>query len=242
MKRISLLLIYFLLFICSCTNEEAKQLQSKFNEEIKVTPQYKRSKNGRAVLQQYIEMEENLNLRFVNQLQELVDNSFEKKLKKFVEEEMTQMSLASYHRKYILFKNEEKKQSELKLKADKYFNNLDTQQEIQVLYDNYVDEIKKMRSSFPKKKGSIEIPKKLELNIPQEEIEIRGMDEYVKKYIKYINLSELDWGIFTSSEEEEARMIFFESLRQQRKEISLDYQSILNNLNKNTVKFYEKYK
>ena len=242
MKRISRLLIFiYSLLIYGCISEEAKQLQSKFNEEIKVAPQYKKGKNGRAVVQQYIEMEENLNLRFVNQLQELVDNSFEKKLGKFVEEEMTQMSLASYHRKYILFKNEEKKQRELKLKADKYFNNLDTQQEVQVLYDDYVDEIKKMRSSFPEKKGSIEMPKKLKLNIPQEEIEIKGMDEYVKKYIKYVNLSELDFGIFTSSEEEEARMIFFELLRQQHKEISLDYQTILNNLNENTVEFYEKY-
>ena len=37
MKRIFLLVIFVSsLFICSCTNDEAKQLQSKFNEEIKV--------------------------------------------------------------------------------------------------------------------------------------------------------------------------------------------------------------
>ena len=118
-----ILLALFLITFIACSNEQEDKLKEKFSEEIQVTPQYKKGKSAHAVVQQYIEMEQNLNLRFVNQLQELVDNSFEKKLKKFVEEEMTQMSLASYHRKYILFKNEEKKQSELKLKADKYFNN-----------------------------------------------------------------------------------------------------------------------
>ena len=33
-----------------------------------------------------------------------------------------------------------------------------------------------------------------------------------------------------------------DSLREQHTEITLDYESILNDLNKNTVKFYEKYK
>lgn len=45
MKRILLLLIFISsLFIYGCTNEEAKQLQSKFNEEIKVETQYKRGR------------------------------------------------------------------------------------------------------------------------------------------------------------------------------------------------------
>lgn len=237
-----ILLGLFLITFIACSNEQEDKLKEKFSEEIKVTPQYKKGKSALAVVQQYIEMEQNLNLRFVNQLQELVDNSFEKKLEKFVNEEMEHMDLAGYYWKYIVAKNEEEKQRELKLKADKYFNNLDTQQEVQSLYNNYVAEVKKLRSAFPKKRGNVDLPKKLELDIPNDKIEIKGMDEYVKKYIKYCNLSELDFGIFTSSDEEEARGKFFESLRKQHKETSLDYQSILNKLDKNTVKFYEKYK
>ena len=81
MKRILLLLIFISsLFIYGCTNEEAKQLQSKFNEEIKVETQYKRGKKAKVAATQYAEMEHNLNNKFVTDLSLMIENSFEKQL------------------------------------------------------------------------------------------------------------------------------------------------------------------
>ena len=79
MKRIFLLVIFVSsLFICSCTNDKAKQLQSKFNEEIKVETQYKRGNKAKVAAAQYAEMEHNLNNKFVNDLSSMIENTLPK--------------------------------------------------------------------------------------------------------------------------------------------------------------------
>ena len=236
-----ILLGLFLTTFIACSNEQKDKLKEKFSEEIKITPQYKKGKNAREVLQQYIEMEQSINLRFVNQLQELIDNSFEKKLERFIEEEFDYSSnLGNWWNKVT--GNEIKIQDRMKLMADKYFNNLDTQQEAQELYDKYVDEIDKLRSTFYKTKGINEKQERLELNIQKDDVSISGMDKHASKFWLAETISNFDLGIFSTFIELDSEEKIIESLRQQHKETSLDYQSILNNLDKNTVKFYEKYK
>jgi hypothetical protein len=231
----------FLITFIACSNEQEDKLKEKFSEEIKVTPQYKKGKSARAVVQQYIEMEQSINLRFVNQLQELIDNSFEKKLERFIEEEFDYFSnLGNWWNKVT--GNEIEFQDRMKLMADKYFNNLDTQQEAQELYDKYVDEIDKLRSTFYKTKGINEKQERLELNIQKDDVSISGMDKHASKFWLAETISNVDLGIFSTFIELDSEEKIIESLRQQHKETSLDYQSILNNLDKNTVKFYEKYK
>jgi hypothetical protein len=236
-----ILLGLFLITFIACSNEQEDKLKEKFSEEIKVTPQYKKGKSALAVVQQYIEMEQNLNLRFVNQIQELVDNSFEKKLEKFREEQFDFFSNFGHWWDRIS-KNEKEKQDKMKLIADKYFNNLDTQQEVQELYSKYVDEINKLRSTFYKTKGVDEVSERLDLSIPKDSIVINGMDEHVFKYWLAQKLGTIDYGVVSTFIEVDSEEKIIESLRQQHKETSLDYQSILNKLDKNTVKFYEKYK
>lgn len=236
-----ILLGLFLITFIACSNEQEDKLKEKFSEEIKITPQYKKGKNAREVLQQYIEMEQSINLRFVNQLQELIDNSFEKKLERFIEEEFDYFSnLGNWWNKVT--GNEIEFQDRMKLMADKYFNNLDTQQEAQELYDKYVDEVDKLRSTFYKTKGINEKQERLELNIQKDDVSISGMDKHASKFWLAETISNVDLGIFSTFIELDSEEKIIESLRQQHKETSLDYQSILNNLDKNTIKFYEKYK
>ncbi len=236
-----ILSVIFLAAFLACSNEQENKLKEKFSEEIKVTPQYKKGKNDCAVVQQYIDMELNLNLRFVNQLQELVSSSFEKKLEKFREEQFDFFSnLGNWWDKIL--KNEKEKQDKLKLMADKYFNNLDTQQEVQELYSKYVDEINKLRSTFYNTKEVDEMLERLEFNIPKDDIIINGMDEHANKFWIATKLGDIDFGLFSTFIELDSEEKIIESLRQQHKEISFDYDSILNNLNQNTVKFYEKYR
>lgn len=139
-------------------------------------------------------------------------------------------------------KNEKEKQDKLKLMADKYFNNLDTQQEVQELYSKYVDEINKLRSTFYNTKEVDEMLERLEFNIPKDDIIINGMDEHANKFWIATKLGDIDFGLFSTFIELDSEEKIIESLRQQHKEISFDYDSILNNLNQNTVKFYEKYR
>lgn len=267
----SFLLIFSFFVFVGCSNEKEDKLKEKFSQELEVTKQYKRGKSSRAVAQQYIEMEQNLNLRFVNQLQELVDSSSEKKLEKFEDEELGFFSNYGYMFDYI-FKNEAKWQEELRLKSNKYFNNLDLEQEVAFLYKNHVDEINKLRSSFYQTKRTVNMPESISLDLPKENVDLMGMKDHTGNnmliefatgalvwifilFIVIILALTIGWvlpvvnliiagitiiiSIILSIRNDNKVL---DSLRKQQTEITLDYESILNDLDKNTVKFYEKYK
>lgn len=270
MKNITAIFIA-LLFICGCTNDEAKQLQNKFNEEIEVNPQYKRGKKAKAAAAQYAEMEHNLNNKFVNDLSSMIEDSFEKQLEEFEDEELGFFSSYGYMWDYI-FKNKQEWSEELALKTNKYFNNLDVEQEALLLYRNYVSEIKKLRSSFYTNKRSVKMPEDIYLDLPKETIDLGGMQNHTKNnlviefatkslvtifvlLIVIIIAVTIGWvlpGInliiaivafvvqIILSIRNDNKVL--DSLREQHTEITLDYETILNDLDKNTIEFYEKYR
>jgi hypothetical protein len=267
----SFLLIFSFFVFVGCSNEKEDKLKEKFSQELEVTKQYKRGKSSRAVAQQYVEMEQNLNNKFVNDLNELIDNSFEKKLEKFEDEELGFFSNIGYMFDYI-FKDDAKWQEELRLKSNKYFNNLDLEQEVALLYKNHLDEINKLRSSFYQTKRTVNMPKNIDLDLPKENVDLMGMKNHTSNnmliefatgalvwifvlFIVVIIALTIGWvlpganliiagitivvSIILSIRNDNKVL---DSLREQQTEITLDYESILNDLNKNTIKFYEKYK
>ncbi|MEE0948721.1 MAG: hypothetical protein U0L53_08385 [Bacteroidales bacterium] len=278
--RIFLLIFSFFVFV-GCSNEKEDKLKSKFSEELEVTKQYKRGKSSRAVAQQYVEMEQNLNNRFVNELKELIDNSFEKKLEKFEDEELGFFSNIGYMFDYI-FKDEAKWQEELRLKSNKYFNNLDVEQEVALLYKNHVNEINKLRSSFYQSKRTVNMPKDIDLDLPKENVDLNNMKSHtMNNMVIAFGEGVFSWilafiigfviafilalfGVFVEQDGCLVKCIglvaviicfigmmivsirndnkVLDSFREQQTEITLDYESILNDLDKNTIKFYEKYK
>lgn len=267
----SFILIFSFFVFVGCSNDKEDKLKAKFSEELEVTKQYKRGKSSRAVAQQYVEMEQNLNNKFVNDLNELIDNSFEKKLEKFEDEELGFFSNIGYMFDYI-FKDDAKWQEELRLKSNKYFNNLDLEQEVALLYKNHVDEINKLRSSFYQTKRTVNMPESINLDLPKENVDLMGMKNHTGNnmliefatgalvwifilFIVIIIALTIGWvlpganliiagitivvSIILSIRNDNKVL---DSFREQKTEITLDYESILNDLDKNTVKFYEKYK
>lgn len=281
MKRILLLLIFISsLFIYGCTNEEAKQLQSKFNEEIKVETQYKRGKKAKVAATQYAEMEHNLNNKFVTDLSLMIENSFEKQLEEFEDEELGIFSNIGYALE-LIFVSEKKRNEKLSLKANKYFNAMDVEQEALNMYRNHVSEIQKLRSSFYTNKKNVNMAENIYLDLPKETIDLGGMQKHtVNTMVMAFSEGILGWviafilgfiisfllalfGIFVETEGCFVKGIgsvvviitfvgmivlstrndkVLDSLREQHTEIILDYETILNDLDKNTIKFYEKYK
>lgn len=282
MKGISLLAIFISsFFICGCTNDEAKQLQSTFNEEIKVETQYKRGKKAKVAAAQYAEMEHNLNNKFVNDLSSMIENSFEKQLEEFEDEELGFFSNIGYAWD-LVFVSEKKRNEKLSLKTNKYFNTMDVEQEALSMYRNHVAEIQKLRSSFYTNKRSVKMSENIYLDLPKETIDLESMQKHtVNNMVMMFSEGILGWiiafvlgfiiafiltffGIFVeqdgcivkgiggiASVATLAGMIFLsirndnkvlDSLREQHTEFTLDYETILNDLDKNTVEFYEKYK
>ena len=282
MKGISLLAIFISsFFICGCTNDKAKQLQSKFNEEIKVETQYKRGNKAKVAAAQYAEMEHNLNNKFVNDLSSMIENSFEKQLEEFEDEELGFFSNIGYAWD-LVFVSEKKRNEKLSLKTNKYFNTMDVEQEALSMYRNHVAEIQKLRSSFYTNKRSVKMSENIYLDLPKETIDLEGMQKHtVNNMVMAFSEGILGWiiafvlgfiiafiltffGIFVeqdgcivkgiggiASVVTLAGMILLsirndnkvlDSLREQHTEFTLDYETILNDLDKNTVEFYEKYK
>jgi outer membrane murein-binding lipoprotein Lpp len=178
MKRMLLLsIVVSSLFICGCINEEAKQLQSKFNEEIKVETQYKRGKKAKVAATQYAEMEHNLNNKFVTDLSLMIENSFEKQLEEFEDEELGIFSNIGYALE-LIFVSEKKRNEKLSLKANKYFNTMDVEQEALNMYRNHVSEIQKLRSSFYTNKKNVNMAENIYLDLPKETIDLGGMQKH----------------------------------------------------------------
>ena len=106
-----------------------------------------------------------------------LEDAFEKKLEKFEDEELGFFSNIGYMFDYI-FKDDAKWQEELRLKSNKYFNNLDLEQEVALLYKNHVDEINKLRSSFYQTKRTVNMPKNIDLDLPKENVDLMGMKDH----------------------------------------------------------------
>ena len=282
MKRILFLLIFISsIFIVGCKSDEAKQLQSKFNEEIEVNTQYKRGKKAKVAAIQYAEMEHNLNNKFVSDLSLMIENSFENQLEEFEDEELGIFSNLGYALE-LIFVSEKKRNEKLSLKANKYFNTMDVEQEALNMYRNHVSEIQKLRSSFYTNKRNVNMAENIYLDLPKETIDLGGMQKHtVNNMVMAFSDGILGWviafilgfiisfllalfGIFIDQEGCLVQgigtvaavitfvgMIFLsirndnkilDSLREQHTEIILDYETILNDLDENTIKFYEKYK
>lgn len=282
MKRMLLLsIVVSSLFICGCINEEAKQLQSKFNEEIKVETQYKRGKKAKVAATQYAEMEHNLNNKFVTDLSLMIENSFEKQLEEFEDEELGIFSNIGYALE-LIFVSEKKRNEKLSLKANKYFNTMDVEQEALNMYRNHVSEIQKLRSSFYTNKKNVNMAENIYLDLPKETIDLGGMQKHtINNMVMAFSDGILGWiiafvlgfiiafvlsffGIFVEQDGCAVKAIggiavvvtfigmlllsirndnsVLDSLREQHTEFALDYESILNDLDENTIKFYERYK
>lgn len=282
MKRMLLLsIVVSSLFICGCINEEAKQLQSKFNEEIKVETQYKRGKKAKVAAGQYAEMEHNLNNKFVSDLSLMIENSFEKQLEEFEDEELGIFSNIGYALE-LIFVSEKKRNEKLSLKANKYFNTMDVEQEALNMYRNHVSEIQKLRSSFYTNKKNVNMAENIYLDLPKETIDLGGMQKHtINNMVMAFSDGILGWiiafvlgfiiafvlsffGIFVEQDGCAVKAIggiavvvtfigmlllsirndnsVLDSLREQHTEFALDYESILNDLDENTIKFYERYK
>lgn len=259
----NILLIFSIFVLTSCSNEQEERLKAKVNEEIKVEAQYKRGKKAKVAAAQYAEMEHSLNHRFVNDLSSMIENSFEKQLEEFEDEELGFWSNIGYAWGYY-FKDEQKWADELSLKSDKYFNVLDIKQEAFEMYRKHIAEIQKLRSSFYTNKKSVTMPENIYLELPKETLDLNKMKDHTFKNIVIERSSEfLGWGLAAIigvfvpvvgwiadvviipvsiyfSIKNDNKMI--DSLREQHTDITLDYESILNDLDKNTIKFYEKYK
>lgn len=274
MKRLNLLFFILSLIFFSCGNKDEEKLREKLQEEYSNTTTIKKLSSGSKA--QYIQMEQAINKRYVLELDSLVNTYFDRQLEKFEDHELgvwnSYMNMFSW-----LFKSKDRWNEELNLISKKYFNNLDSQQEQNGLYNQYTAQIKGLRQQFLK---SQDLPNYQQVDIPLEEISLDEFMDHARNNTgieilgEFLGSSLFGWllGIFITWLVSFIAGIPFElpgraaslistiiaiivsiiltsindsklvnNLREQHHEIfQSDKSELLEDLNQNTVKFYEK--
>ncbi|MRM83898.1 hypothetical protein [Riemerella anatipestifer] len=168
----------FLLTLSSCSKDEAgKSLKNKLKQEIVVT-----TPKGVATtvntLQVNKEIEKQINEKYIEDLKRIVDGGFEKQLEYFEKEELGVFASYGYMFSYI-FSSKQTWEDKLRVKSDKYFNNISTEQEINLLYNEYRNDVGNLRNQFLVKNKNVgKLERFQKLDIPNELVTLNVIREH----------------------------------------------------------------
>lgn len=268
-----LLVIVASVIMSSCGDSEADELKLKLEKEYDKYD-IELASNDNLTKQQYKEIELAYNQKYVDDLQDLLNNSFEKQLDTFEDGELGFWSTIGHSFGYV-FLSEQTRIDKMDIKSKKYFNSIDVKQDAHELFVKYNEDVKNLRAryiskrNYEQKETFIDMPE-LEISIDNDAharnnliIDIFGdiavwifvfLVIYFLHWIGIIaTLSQVNFqgtlisiivGVISVvvsvilSIHNDNKLL--DSLREQNKtEIIQDFNSILNDLNKNTAKFYE---
>lgn len=171
-----LLTVLSVVLMFSCSNDQERKLRGKMAQSEPKETKARKSLKG-ASLEQYKEQEEKLTENYINGLKELIDNSFEKQLEEFEDNELGVIAGYKYMFKYITSSEQEWTDLQLQL-SNKYFNTLSVQQMAHEYSNEYIQDIKNLRSQIYTSKKGINAPKIEVLQIPQNKVFVDGFSEH----------------------------------------------------------------
>ncbi len=168
-------IICFTLFsFYSCTDKTAENLRNKVKSEYQTSNDTSPLSSGGKVY--YVEIERKINEEYVTQLEELINTNFDRQLERFEDEELGVWS--SYMNMFSwLFKSKQSWDDEMMLLSNKYFNNLDIEQEEHALYQQYVRRIEDLRKQFVSKQH---LPSYTHINLPSDKIYLDALADHSK--------------------------------------------------------------
>ena len=271
MKSVSAIKKVFILLcvLCasvSCSDPDVEALRKKASDGYKLTAE-DMAIGSKLTKAQYKEIELSYNKKYVDDLQELLNNSFEKQLQEFEDGELGFWATYSHSFSYI-FQSRQTRQDKMRVKTQKYFNSMDVEQDAQELFLLYKEDVENLRARYVNK--TVPGQKMPTLDLPKQQIELVDMDEYARNNIIIDMFAEIavwivvilvisiiglvasvttlpTWvvtiiGIIVSiimSIRNDNKLL--DALREQNTiEITQDYDAILNELNHNTFRFYDK--
>lgn len=264
-RKFFVLLWVFCTFV-SCSDPDIEALRKGANDGYELTAEDKAT-GSKLTKAQYKEIELSYNKKYVDDLKELLNGSFEKQLEEFEDEELGFWATYSHSFSYI-FQSRQTRQDKMRVKTQKYFNSMDVEQDAQELFLLYREDVENLRARYAKNK--LPGQKMPTLDLPKQQIELVDMDEYARNNIIIDVFAEIavwiviilvlsiiglvasvttlpTWvvtviGIIVSiimSIRNDNKLL--NALREQNTiEMTQDYDGILDELNNNTIKFYDK--
>ena len=271
-KAIVVVLCLFCPFV-SCSDPDVEALRQRVNNEYELTAE-DLATGSKFSKVQYKEIELAYNQKYIEDLKELLNNSFEKQLEAFEDGELGFWATYSHSFSYI-FQSRQTREDKMRVKTQKYFNTLDVEQEAQELFLLYKKDVENLRARY----ANTMFPgqKMPSLDLPKSQIDLVDMDEYSGNNIIIDIFAEIaiwiaillilfilgfifgvlglgmppisipSWivvvitiivSIILSIHNDNKLL---DALREQNTtEITQDYDAILDELNNNTIKFYDK--
>ncbi len=250
----------------SCTDPDAEALRKKANDGYKLTAE-DMATGSKMTKAQYKEIELSYNKKYVDDLSSLLNSSFEKQLDKFEDGELGFWATYSHSFSYI-FQSRQTREDKMRVKTQKYFNPIDVEQDAQELFLLYREDVENLRTRYAN--NMLPGQKMPTLNLPKQQIELVDMDEYARNNIIIDIFAEIAvWivvilvlaiiGLVASVSTLPTWIVtiiciivsvilsiyndnkLLDALREQNTiEITQDYDVILDELNNNTIQFYDK--
>lgn len=256
-----------LLLLLACSNAEEEKLRKAVKEELKVEAKKSLSTSNVVTVEQYKDIELQFNKKYVQNLQALIDDSFEKQLEHFDDEELGFFASYGYMIDYI-FKSDQEWEDEMLLKSQKYFGSLNIEQEANNLFESHIEEIKRLRARFIESNNLKNLPQYQNLYLPDRNVNLMPLKKHAEiNLVIEIGEEFLRWFIFVTvialisflfglakppawivtivliiiscilSYHNDKELLA--SLRSQEKSITIDYSSLNKTLDINTNSFYE---
>ena len=176
-RRRSIALLLFLgPVLLSCENSEKEALRERLSSEYPLE-----ASNAIAndiTVSRYVDAEIRENKFFVNRLEESIQHSFEKQLDDFDKHELG--FFASYRYMFNrIFLSEQRNRELWHVKANRYFSNLEIQQDAYEVFLNYNDRVKALRFSFLEEDGGTDwVVSRPELSLPEKSIYLDSLSRH----------------------------------------------------------------
>lgn len=272
MRHIIIFLLPLFVCISACSNSDEEKLRTEILETSSSSAIHKKSPISDVTISQSKDYELKLNKKYVADLQNLVENSFEEQLTKFEDQELGVIASYRYMFKYLSYSDTEWNDLQAQL-SDRYFNTLQVQQKTFELGKRYQNDIIQLRSRFYSNKNKLNAPQIHMLNLPKSDVYLGELDSHSgTNLVVEIGTTILDillgtlitWfvlnilGCLSGCGEFFVFIIttiiviivsvmctnyndgkIIDALRQQKQEQIIDYSSIEQTLNNNTISFYE---
>lgn len=272
MRHIIIFLLPLFVCISACSNSDEEKLRTEILETSSSSAIHKKSPISDVTISQSKDYELKLNKKYVADLQNLVENSFEEQLTKFEDQELGVIASYRYMFKYLSYSDTEWNDLQAQL-SDRYFNTLQVQQKTFELGKRYQNDIIQLRSRFYSNKNKLNAPQIHMLNLPKSDVYLGELDSHSgTDLVVEIGTTILDillgtlitWFVFNilgclsgcgefvvfiittiiviivsvmCTNYNDGKII--DALRQQKQEQIIDYSSIEQTLNNNTISFYE---
>ena len=256
------------LMLCSCVDKEGQELKSRLSEPISAPSPT--GKLSQAAIKQYRDAELAYNQRYVDELKETLDNSFEKQLDNFDKNELGFFSSYGNMFRYI-FWSKQKFEDSWKVKSSRYFNTIDVENDALSCYEDYIQDVSSIRKNFYQKKNGVALPEMAKLDLPAQDLYLGDLKDHSRNnLIIEVGVEALVWilvllilfllSLIIAVPTGGLSLIvtvltiiisvwlsiandnkLLDSLREQNSVVmQADYTSILDSLNENTYRFYGK--